>query len=346
VAAPVDKLRALFGVPDRQTAAVPQTGAGSGVELTLDELLRLRLNVGNSAFRQRKRVSAPRSASHRSHALGRGLDFAEVRAYQPGDDVRLIDWNVTARTNHVHTKLFEEEKERPVFIVVDFCQPMLFGTRIALKSVAAARLAAQLAWISSASGERVGGVVFAEHRHCEIKPVSGSRGTLRLLHTMIEMHGECTTQNKLQPAVAENPFGEALIRLRKIAHPGSLVFLISDFSGLSAHSEHILKWLCAHTECIAARVVDALEVRLPDSGHYPVTNGVDSGRFDAGERSVRTAHAAEFARRNAQLTRLFSGHGAYFAQYNAAQAVTPAAYGLLRRNGLNQPAESDSLEIG
>ncbi len=346
MATAVDKLRALFGVADRQTPAPRQTGAGSGIELTLDELLRLRLKVGDSPFRQRKRVTASRSASHRSHALGRGLDFAEVRAYQPGDDVRLIDWNVTARTNQVHTKLFEEEKERPVFIVVDFCQPMLFGTRVALKSVAAARLAAQLAWISSAAGERVGGVVFSEHRHSEIKPVAGSRGTLRLLHAMIEMHRECTTRYESRIAAADNTFDEALKRLRKIAHPGSLVFLLSDFSGLSARSEQVLKWLCAHTECIAARVVDALEVQLPDSGLYPVTNGVASGRFDAGERSVRAAHGAEYARRNAQLTRLFSGHGAFFAQYNAVQAVTPAAYGLLRRNEFEPPAKSNSLETG
>ena len=84
----------------------------------------------------------------------------------------MIDWNVTARTNQVHTKLFEEEKERPVFITADLGRSMLFGTRHALKSVAAARLGAQLAWIAAAAGERVGGVVFGDQRHFEIKPVS------------------------------------------------------------------------------------------------------------------------------------------------------------------------------
>ena len=158
---------------------------------------------------------------------------------------------------------------------------------------------------------------------------------------MIEMHRECAHPSKGSSEKAGDAFGEALIRLRKIAHPGSLIFLLSDFAGLSVQDEHILKWLCAHTECIAARVVDTLETRLPKSGYYPVTDGFASGRFDAGVRSVRAAHLAEFTRRNAQLTRLFSGHGAYFSQYSAEQAVVQAAYGLLQRNGPKPPTDSD-----
>ena len=354
-------MRWLFGAQARNAGLRVQTGrgqaggiqaeAGNGIELGLDELLRLRLNVGKSAGRQRKRVLTPRSANQRSRALGRGLDFAEVRAYQPGDDVRMIDWNVTARTNQVHTKLFEEEKERPVFIVVDFCQPMLFGTRVALKSVAAARLAAQLAWIFAAAGERIGGLVFADHRHCEIKPLGGSRGCLRLLKTLVDMHRECLlqyhlsqdpvaqTQQPLDSTSGQSALGAALLRLRKVAHPGSLVLLLSDFAGLSAQDESVLKGLCIHTECTAVRVVDELESHLPEKGLYPVTDGTSRAHFDAAQHAVREAHQGAFTGRNTQLAQLLSGHSSYFAQYTATVPPAQAVQRLLQRSAIT-PTEN------
>ena len=109
---------------------------------------------------------------------GRGMEFEEVRAYQPGDDIRNMDWRVTARTGRPHTKLFREERERPVLFLVDLGPSMAFGTRVAFKSVVAARAAALLAWAARDNGDRIGGIVFAGKRHRELRPAARERGML------------------------------------------------------------------------------------------------------------------------------------------------------------------------
>ncbi len=121
-----------------------------------------------------------------SRFRGRGIDFAEVRVYQPGDDIRTIDWRVTARTGVAHTKLFQEERERPVLLLVDQSSSMYFGSRVMFKSVLAARTAALLAWAVLERGDRIGGIVFSEHGHREIRPRRNKHAVLRLLN---ELHG-------------------------------------------------------------------------------------------------------------------------------------------------------------
>ena len=109
---------------------------------------------------------------------GRGMEFAEARPYQPGDDVRHIDWRVTARTVRTHTKLYREERERPVMLVLDQCRQMFFGSRKRLKSVQAARIAALMGWRALLRGDRVGAILFSEKLHYEIRP----RGAVSYTH--------------------------------------------------------------------------------------------------------------------------------------------------------------------
>jgi len=148
----------------------------SPTTVSVAELVALRRTVGKLNRRAGKRVVAPVSGSSTSAALGRGLDFSEVREYHGGDDVRLIDWKVTARTGRAHTKLFTEERERPFLIAIDLRPPMFFGTRVAFKSVVAARLCAIVAWAAATQRDRVGGLVFNNNQLLEIKPQAGSRG--------------------------------------------------------------------------------------------------------------------------------------------------------------------------
>ena len=180
----VSRLRDLFGASPAGSTAVSDPRSPDGVSLTLDELLQLRGNTRRIRQKFHQRACASRQARQRSRYRGRGLDFSEVRAYSPGDDVRLIDWNVTARSNEVHTKVFEEEREREVIFLVDFSRSMRFGTRVALKSVAAARLVAQLAWMIESSEERIGGLVCSETQHRECRPMGGKRGVFHLLRNV------------------------------------------------------------------------------------------------------------------------------------------------------------------
>ena len=138
--------------------------------------------VGALEIGTKKRASSLMAGTQRSPFKGRGINFEEVRRYQPGDEIRHMDWRVTARTGEPHLKLFQEERERPVIFVVDFTASMFFGTRVAFKSVIAARVATLLAWAALARGDRVGSLIFSEHGHQDLRPRGGRSGVLRSEH--------------------------------------------------------------------------------------------------------------------------------------------------------------------
>ena len=155
----------------------------SPVQVTLADLVRLR-PAGESLRLTAPRIRVATEGGHVSPYKGRGVEFDESRPYQPGDDLRTIDWRVTARTGKPHTKVFREERNRPVFVWLDLRRPMLFATRGAFKGVRAAEAAALVAWSAVANGDRLGGLVFSETEHHELRPALGSRAALRLLQTI------------------------------------------------------------------------------------------------------------------------------------------------------------------
>jgi len=165
-----------------------------------------------------------RSLSHlmggyASNFRGRGVDFAEVRRYQYGDDIRHMDWRVTARTGKPHTKLYQAERERPVLLAVDMSASMFFGTKVAFKSVAGAKIAATLAWAAVAQGDRVGGLVFADTAHTDIQPATRQHGVLPLLNAI-------SKQSMQMPASTTHSYiNTALSRLIQVARPGSLIII-------------------------------------------------------------------------------------------------------------------------
>ena len=154
--------------------AAPAQAVQSPVRVALADLLRLRA-AGEAVRLTAPRVRVAASGGHLSPYKGRGVEFDESRLYQPGDDLRTIDWRVTARTGKPHTKVFREERNRPVFVWLDLRRPMLFATRGAYKGVRAAEIAALIAWSAVANGDRLGGLVFTETEHHELRPALGMR---------------------------------------------------------------------------------------------------------------------------------------------------------------------------
>lgn len=277
----------------------------SATTVSVAELVALRKSVGKLNRRAGKRVKATVAGSSSSAALGRGLDFSEVREYHSGDDVRLIDWKVTARTGRAHTKLFNEERERPFFIAIDLRPSMYFGTRVGFKSVIASRLCAMVAWAASAQGDRVGGLVFDNEQIVEIKPQAGSRGVTSLLHQIVKMHN-----TSVPTEFSTAPLSDALKRLDRCAHTGSSVCLVSDFSQFDSgpHTANLLQ----HNHTVAVRVYDPLEAELPPPAEYRITNGKSSGKFNSASSRARHQYADDFAFRTTSLERLFSGPGNRF----------------------------------
>ncbi len=226
------------------------------------------------------------SGNHFSKFRGRGMDFAEVRNYQAGDEIRHMEWRVTARTGRPHVKVFQEERERPVVMMNDFNPSMYFGTRCAFKSVLAVRLAAMIAWTAVQQGDRVGGLMASADKHDEFTPKSREKGILPWLAKLCEYSSSIPTSNDRQRHVRS--LSDSLLRLRRVVHPGSIVVLISDFYQLDAESEKHLSFLSAHNDVLAYHVCDPLELTPPIPGHYAMTNGHEEMLLDTRNQSVRT----------------------------------------------------------
>lgn len=231
----------------------------TGVDVQLNELLsykqqeKLRLQPPATAAYQQL------SGNYLAKIKGRGMEFAEVRHYQAGDDVRTIDWSVTARTGKAHTKLFHEEKERPVFILLDLSDSMIFGSQFVFKSVQACHLASLLSWQAKQRGDRLGGIVFNQRQVAELKPSGRSKGLMRFLHQSQQL---CLAQ-----PFKNNDNQQSLLlqlkRLSRLVQTGSQIHLISDFSQLDEPCQKLLTLINRHNQINAWQVSDPLEQLLP-----------------------------------------------------------------------------------
>jgi hypothetical protein len=239
---------------------------------------------------------ADNSGGYLSKFKGRGMEFDETRLYQPGDDVRSIDWKVTARTGKAHTKIFREERERPVFISVDQRSAMHFATRGVYKSVLAAKLAGLLAWVSQQRGDRIGGQIFTDKECIELKPHSGKQGVLRFFNALVDVERE-------QHA---HYFGldQALSRLTHHTRPGSMVYLLSDFRGINNAAERHLAKLSQHCDVVLIFIFDTLECQLPAKGHYRFTDTIRDVIIDSGDQKFVTMYKNRFEKRLSSVQKL------------------------------------------
>ncbi len=250
----------------------PSSGDGI-VQISLQELVQLSRSAGNVAM-DKLSIRSILSGNYLSKVKGRGMEFDEVRMYTPGDDVRSLDWRVTARTGKPHTKLYREERERPVFISVDYRSAMFFATRGVFKSVLAARLAALIAWGGNHHSDRVGGQIFTDSTTLEFKPRRGKQAILYLLKHLAELSSfsrQVDATDGQEPNVSSAGLKRALDRLYQHARPGSLIFLIGDFRGMNTAAEAVLARLSRHCDLVLVLVYDRFESDLPPNGRYRIS---------------------------------------------------------------------------
>lgn len=239
------------------------------------------------------RVNSLQTGAYVSHFKGRGMEFDESRPYQPGDDPRNIDWRVTARSTEAFTKLFREERERPVLIVTDLRSNMHFATRGCFKSVNASRAAALIAWAAHHRGDRLGGIVFGDHKHRELRPRLGRQAALRYVHELV-MHPDWKTSDDQVVADEEPPLTQAMAALRRVTHPGSLVVIVSDFVGMSRAAQSYLSGVARHNEVLAIFISDPLERSLPPPGRYRLVSHDEEMAIDTFARSAREDYRHSF----------------------------------------------------
>ncbi len=267
-----------------------------GVTADLTELIALQRDVQIGHYRPLGRALC--GGKHLSRLRGRGMDFAEVRNYQAGDEIRHMEWRVTARTGRPHVKLYQEERERPVIILTDFNPSMYFGTRLAFKSVIAARLAAILAWTVVKQGDRVGGLLFSATDHNEFTPRGRETGVMPFLAALSHYTHDLSQLNTQQNS---RPLSYVLQRVRRVVKPGSLLVLISDFYNLDKDSAQHLSRLRRHNDVLVYHLCDPLEIAPPKPQQYAITDGDQDVFMDTTVDAVRTAYRRYCEQRIAAL---------------------------------------------
>jgi uncharacterized protein (DUF58 family) len=255
-------------------------------------------------------IRSSMNGQYLSRFKGRGMEFDESRPYQPGDDIRNMDWRVTARTSKAHSKVFREERERPVLLWVDFRPSMFFATRVCFKSVLAARLAALLSWKATQQGDRLGALLFSESRHLELRPGRGKTAVLRLIKHLSEFSHRVNGNG----GEKKQHDRHALNRIVQVTRPGSLIYLISDFRNMTEQLESTLSHLSAHNEIVLLHVHDPLEASLPKAGHYRVTDGHVEAEINASDGQVKKVYHQRFDEQQQLLMKLCQKYRATYRE--------------------------------
>lgn len=263
-----------------------------GAYVRLDDLLGLRFASRELQLTPRQLSQSQMSGGVRTRFRGRGMEFEEVRHYQAGDDIRSIDWRVTARTQVPHTKIFREERERPVMLMLDQRAPMFFGGQHCFKSVLAAHVAALMGWAALDNNDRIGALVFSDQEERDIRPKRSRHTLLSILQAIqnfnLQLKSPLSPANKITLA-------ERLSDLRRIAKPGSAILIISDFHDLDSACDEQLYQLARHGDISLLHVSDPLEMRLPDNLRLTVSNGQQRRTLDTRNRTFTRLYQQEYS---------------------------------------------------
>ena len=226
---------------------------------------------------KQKKILNDQAGVYSSALRGRGIDFAEVREYQAGDDIRAMDWRVTARTDNPHIKVFREERERPVLLVCDLRAAMNFGTRRALKRVVAADIAALFGWSAVTNGDRVGSLIFNDIEEHDLRPKTGRKALMSLLHQLSNMPVSA-------PADRHDRMLQICRHIARVARPGTAIYVISDWQGFDEHCERALFPLSRHCDMTAVHISDPFESQLP-AGDFAISDGERRAALHVGNKT-------------------------------------------------------------
>ncbi|MFC4698839.1 DUF58 domain-containing protein [Glaciecola siphonariae] len=295
----------------------------NGIELSMAELVQVKNLSDMLSLAPKHKAASQMAGAERSLFKGRGMEFDEARHYQPGDDIRSIDWRVTARTGKTHTKIFREERERPIFVFLDVSASMHFGTQLLFKSVQAAHVAALICWAGVARGDKLGGIVFNDTQDIECKPRAQTKNALHFLQSVVSLQNRSVTEALSNAATVERgsnahtggaAFLNALQRMHYLAKPGSLIHLISDCEHLSDEHLALLGDLSRHCEVQVSVIRDPFELALPPTPNtqiLSVTDGSQRGTVILGESAQAQRYQRQQRDRLTTLKNALNANGIF-----------------------------------
>ncbi|ALM51705.1 DUF58 domain-containing protein [Halomonas huangheensis] len=278
---------------------------------------------------------------HGSRLRGRGLDFLELRSYLPSDDIRSIDWRVTARTGEPHVRVFTEERDRPALLVVDQRMSMFFGTRHAMKSVTAAETAALLAFAVLGQNDRIGGLVVRDDGIDEVRPACSRATLMRLLSHIAEANGRLHAERK---APSPTSLDDVLTAVARLARRDHLIIVLSDFDVIGPRSERLLSTLSRHNDIVLAPVADPFAEQLPSDLQLVVSDGDLQATFDTSDNAVRSALEAVNIQRREQLVSWQRKFGLSLVPLTTSEPALPQLRRLLGQQRRSAPEKGDANE--
>lgn len=299
-----------------------------GVYTNLRSLVRLRFSAKGFNYLPGQSVRSSLSGRKRSQLRGRGLDFEELRRYKPGDDIRNMDWRVTNRTGKPHVRVYTEERDRPVIVIVDQRLQMFFGSIKKMKSVVAAEIAAITAWRVLAVGDRVGAILFNDNTIIEAKPTRDERRVISWLGELATMNNNLSvnTHREKNP----NALAQALTQLERSIGHDYLLVLVSDFYGWN---DVALKALCrmnSHNDIICSLIYDPLERDISNADSLIVSDGEFQLRIDPARQALVQNFEASFKSSLAHVQGELKRHS---IPVLPVDTVTPAADQLREKLG-------------
>ena len=277
-----------------------------GAYTSLKSLTRLRYQARGFSFLPVQPVNSVLSGRKRSRLRGRGLDFDELRHYRPGDDIRNMDWKITRRTGSPYVRVYTEERDRPVWVIVDQRLSMFFGSQYQMKSVAAAEIAALTAWRVIGVGDRIGAVLFNDHRHTVIPPSRSPTALMGWLESLVKMNSELSADAEWQPNAGA--LLAALQQLaRRIGHDG-LVIIVSDFEGWDAQCLEAIKDIRKNNDVVAGLITDPLERDIESANKLVVSDGQFQLEVGAAASTAAARYRSGFEDRIATLSDALKRH--------------------------------------
>lgn len=262
------------------------------VYVQLNDLIKLAHEARGFSFLPKQPLRSLLTGRHRSGLRGRGLNFEELRHYHVGDDIRTMDWKVTNRTGRPHVRVYTEERERSAFLVIDQRISMFFGSKLKMKSVIAAEIAALGAWRILNVGDRVGALIFSDSDIIEMKPHRSRNAVLRILGETVRLNNQLKPGQDIQP----NPeqLNRVLKKVERLAKHDGLVVIISDFSGWNNETVKRLKRIARHNDLISSLIYDPLEEELPNTRVMVISDGSLQIKVDSQQEKVREEFAGRF----------------------------------------------------
>ncbi len=257
------------------------------IHVSLEHLRGLEGAARGLSFLPRQPSRSVLNGRHSSRLRGRGLNFEEIRGYLPGDDIRSIDWKVTARTGQPHVRVFTEERDRPALLIVDQRMSMFFGSRLNMKSVTAAEAAALAAFRILNSGDRVGGVVFDDDELIEIRPKRSRRALYAMLESIARLNRKLHAEREAirQP----RSLNDVLKASGRMATHDHLIVVLSDFDAIDDTTHRRLSGLAGHNDIILMLVHDPMAREMRGEGRLVVGDGGLQVEVDFGDRRIREA---------------------------------------------------------